>query len=145
MRLNKIKYWKVIKSNLKLHDALNILRTQSIEENDMGVHYDYLAIRLGYKLILPNTKVDELLFSIMEMENENWEAIIPDDGKEKLLYKVREMVKNENFLRASHEEINNMSIFDIWNAIDDVVSMLDENAQYRLIKHIIENKLYKKS
>lgn len=139
--MKQIKYWKVVKSNLKLHNALNMLKGQAVE----GHLYDYLAIRFGYKLILPNSKIDELLFSIKEMENENWEAIVPDDGKEELLEKAREMVKEENFLRQSHNQIDNMNISDIWNAIDDVIVCLDDNAKYRIIKHVIENKLYKKA
>ena len=139
--LSKIRYWKAIKSGLKLYDALNMLKAQAIN----GHFYDGLAIRLGYKLILPNVKVDELLFSIKELENENWEAIIPDDGKEELLNKCREMVKDENFLRISHDKIDNMNISDLWNAIDHVITFLDDNAKYCLIKHIIENKLYKKT
>ena len=139
--MKKIKYWKVVKSNLKLHDALNMLKAQAIE----GHLYNYLAIRLGYKLILPDVKIDELLFSIKEMENENWEAIIPDDGKEELLYKIRDLIKNENFLRASYEKIDNMNIADIWNAIDDIITISDDQVKYRLIKTVIENKLYKKA
>lgn len=139
--MKKIKYWKVVKSNLKLHDALNMLKAQAIE----GHLYNYLAIRLGYKLILPDVKIDELLFSIKEMENENWEAIVPDDGKEELLYKIRELVKNENFLRASYEKIDNMNIADIWNAIDDIITISNDQVKYRLIKTVIENKLYKKA
>lgn len=141
MKNRKVKYWKAVKSNLKLYDALNMLKAQAIE----GHFYDYLAIRLGYKLILPDVKIDELLFSLKEMENENWEAIIPDDGKEELLEKAREMVKDANFLRYNHEQINNMDIEDIWNAIDDVITCLDDKVKYRLIKHVIDNKLYKKS
>ena len=139
--MKQIKYWKAVKSNLKLHDALNMLKGQAVE----GHLYDYLAIRLGYKLILPNAKIDELLFSINEMENESWEAIVPDDGKEELLKKAREMVKEENFLRYNYNQIDNMDISDIWNAIDDFIVCLDDNVKYRLIKHIIENKLYKKA
>ena len=141
MRNRKVKYWKAIKSNLRLHDALNMLKAQAIE----GHFYDYLAIRLGYKLILPDVKIDELLFSLKEMENENWEAIIPDDGKEELLEKAREMVKDAHFLRLSNDKIDNLDMSSLWNEIDNVLIMLDDNAKYRLIKHVIENKLYKKS
>lgn len=137
----KVKYWKAVKSNLKLHDALNMLKTQAIQ----GHFYDYLAIRLGYKLITPDVKIDELLFSLKEMENENWEAIIPDDGKEELLEKAREMVKDAHFLRMSNDKIDNLDMSGLWNEIDNVLIMLDDNAKYRLIKNVIDNKLYKKA
>lgn len=137
----KVKYWKAVKSNLKLHDALNMLKTQAIQ----GHFYDYLAIRLGYKLITPDVKIDELLFSLKEMENENWEAIIPDDGKEELLEKALEMVKDAHFLRMSNDKIDNLDMSGLWNEIDNVLIMLDDNAKYRLIKNVIDNKLYKKA
>lgn len=138
--MKKVKYWKAVKSNLKLHDALNMLKSQAVE----GHLYDYLAIRLGYKLILPE-RIDELLFSIREMENENWEAIVPDDEQEEILYKVRDLVKNEHCLKFSYNRIDNMDISDIWNELNDIIVNLDAKSKYRIIKKIIENKLYKKS
>lgn len=139
MNINKVKYWKVVKSDLKLHDALNMLKGQAIQ----GTLYKNLAIRLGDKIIFPNTNANELLFSIKEMESNYWEAIIPDDGMEELLYKTRELVKNEHFLPNSHASIDNMSMNDIFHAIHCRLNTLDERTKYRIIKHIIENKLYK--
>lgn len=141
MNINKVKYWKVVKSDLKLHDALNMLKAQAIN----GTLYTNLAIRLGNKTILPNTNTNELLFSIKEMESNYWEAIIPDDGMEELLYKTRELVKNEHFLHANYNQIDNMDMSSLWSEINRFLIGLDNNAKYRLIKHIIENKLYKKS
>ena len=141
MNIDKVKYWKVVKSDLKLHDALNMLKAQAIN----GTLYTNLAIRLGNKIILPHTNTNELLFSIKEMESNYWEAIIPDDGMEELLYKTRELVKNEHFLPNSHASIDNMGMNDIFRAIYYHLNALNDQAKYRIIKHIIENKLYKKS
>jgi hypothetical protein len=37
-----------------------------------------------------------------------------------------------------------MSISDLYHALIDVMNILDDRNKYRLAKHIIENKLYKK-
>ena len=139
--MKKIKYWKTIKDGLDLQTALNMYRAQSVE----GHLYDYLAIKLGYKIFEPGYLNKDEKFTIDEVFSNKWEVIVPDDGKEELLLKTREIVKNENFLRANYNRIDNMSISDIWNEINNVLIMLDEKSKYRLIKYIIENKLYKKA
>lgn len=141
MRYRKVKYWNVVADNLDIKTAVRMLKAQAVH----GRQYEYLAIRLKYKVFDPGTNMDKIELPIEEVLSDKWEAIIPDDGKEELLNKAREMVKDENFLRISHDRIDNMNISDLWNAIDDVITLLDDNAKYRLIKHIIENKLYKKT
>lgn len=139
--MKKVKYWKTVKDGLDLQTALNMYRAQAVE----GCLYDYLAIKLGYKIFEPGYLNKDEKFTIEEALSNKWEVIIPDDGKEELLLKTREIVKNENFLRANYNRIDNMSISDIWNEINDVLIMLDEKSKYRLIKHVVENKLYKKA
>ena len=139
--MKKIKYWKTVKDGLDLQTALNMYRAQAVE----GRLYDYLAIKLGYKIFEPGYLSKDEKFTIEEALSNKWELIVPDDGKEELLLKTRELVKNENFLRANYNRIDNMSISDIWNEINNVLIMLDEKSKYRLIKNIVENKIYKKA
>jgi len=139
--MKKIKYWKTVKDGLDLQTALNMYRAQEVE----GCRYDYLAIKLGYQIFEPGYLSKDEKFTIDEALSNKWELIVPDDGKEELLLKTRELVKNENFLRVNYNRIDNMSISDIWNEINNVLIMLDEKSKYRLIKNIVENKLYKKA
>ena len=139
--MKKIKYWKTVKDGLDLQTALNMYRAQAVE----GHLYDYLAIKLGYKIFEPGYLNKDEKFTIDEAFSNKWEVIVPDDGNEELLLKTREIVKNENFLRANYNRIDNMDISDIWAEINNVLIMLDEKSKYRLIKYIIENKLYKKA
>ena len=141
MRRCKVKYWKTVKDGLDLQTALNMYRAQEVE----GHRYDYLSIKLGYQIFEPGYLSKDEKFTIEEALSNKWELIVPDDGKEELLLKTRELVKNENFLRANYNRIDNMSISDIWNEINNVLIMLDEKSKYRLIKNIVENKLYKKA
>ena len=96
--MKKIKYWKTIKDGLDLQTALNMYRAQSVE----GHLYDYLEIKLGYKIFEPGYLSKDEKFTIEEALSNKWELIVPDDGKEELLLKTREIVKNENFLRANY-------------------------------------------
>ena len=141
MRYRKVKYWKVVKSNLNVTEAINILKAQAIQ----GHLYDYLAIRLKHRLFEPGSNPNNEKFSLLEAFSNEWEALVPDDGKEELLEKARELVKDTHILHASDVAINNMDLSTLWNEIDNVLIMLDENAKYRLIKNVIENKLYKKA
>lgn len=142
----KVKYWKVVKDNLDINTALQIFAAQAIE----GHLYDYLAIRYKYRIFEPDSiTVTEIKnkerFSIDEATSDNWEAIVPDDGMEELLEKARDIVKDSHFLRMSDDKINNLDMNALWNEIDNVLIMLDEKSKYRLIKHVVENKLYKKA
>ena len=138
--MKKVKYWKVVADNLDIKTAARMLKAQAIN----GRQYEYLAIRLKYKIFEPGTNMENVELPIGETLSENWEAIIPDDGKEELLYKAQEIVKDAHFLRMSNDKIDNLDLSALWNEIDHVITFLDEKAKYRLIKHIIENKLYKK-
>lgn len=141
MRRCKVKYWKTVKDGLDLQTALNMYRAQEVE----GRQYDYLAIKLGYQIFEPGYLSKDEKFTIEEALSNKWELIVPDDNKEQILFKTREIVKAENFLRVSHERIDNMNISDIWNEMNNILINLDYNSKYRLIEHIIENKLYKKA
>ena len=83
-------------------------------------------------------------FYANEILSHDWEVVIPDDDMEEILSKMRQMYKDEHFTRLTHEKIDNMSISDLYHALIDVMNSLDDRNKYRLAKHIIENKLYKK-
>jgi hypothetical protein len=55
------------------------------------------------------------------------------------------MYKEEHFTGLSFDKIDNMSISDLFHALIDVMSSLDDMNKYRIAKFIIENKAYKKS
>ena len=116
-----IKNWKVVRNGLDSVTAFNMFKAQAIQ----GIGYDLLAIRLHGKVYQPG-------------------IVDTDDGMEESLSKMRQMYKDEHFTRLTHEKIDNMSISDLYHALIDVMNSLDDRNKYRLAKHIIENKLYKK-
>ena len=136
-----IKNWKVIRNGLDSVSAFNMFKAQAIQ----GTGYDLLAIRLHGRVFQPGiVDIDREQFIAKDILSNDWEAIIPDDDMEDLLSKMRQMYKDEHFTRLTYEKIDNMSISDLYNALIDVMNNLDDRNKYRLAKHIIENKIYKK-
>ena len=119
-----IKNWKVVRNGLDSVTAFNMFKAQAIQ----GIGYDLLAIRLHGKVYQPG---------IVDIDRETFYA-------NEILSKMRQMYKDEHFTRLTHEKIDNMSISDLYHALIDVMNSLDDRNKYRLAKHIIENKLYKK-
>lgn len=143
MGYRKIKYWKVLMNGLSLKDALDCFESQSFNK----CKFETLGIRHGSYVYDPNeydiTRLKREKFNYNEIFDNKWEIIIPDDDKEQVLYKCRETIKKENFFRLSHEAIDHMDITALWQELASILQMTDEMTKYRLIKHIIENKLYK--
>lgn len=136
-----IKNWKVVRNGLDSVTAFNMFKAQAIQ----GTGYDLLAIRLHGRVFQPGiVDIDREQFIAKDILSNDWEAIIPDDDMEDLLSKMRQMYKDEHFTRLTYEKIDNMSISDLYNALIDVMNSLDDRNKYRLAKHIIENKIYKK-
>ena len=139
--MHKVKYWKLIKSNLSFTDAMNVLETRMIDNKK----YERVSICLHGRIIDQYDDFRNLKFDYREATSNSWVACIPDSDEENLLYKIRELVKNEHFLDITHDKIDNLDIREIWKEIDKKFFYSDNKILYRLIKHIIDNKLYKKS
>lgn len=139
--MKSIKYWKPVAQNLSLSEAYMVLNRRCYN----ATKYERIGIRLGNKVIDQYDKYDEMTFNLAEATSKCWEVVIPDDNKEDLLYKCREMVKNEHFTGLTNEKIDKMNISDLFNVIMEYCVVCDENVKYRVIKNIIELKLYKKN
>jgi len=137
--MKRIKYWKVVKDGVDIETANNMLKAQAVE----GHLYDRLAVRLkgDGNIYEYGTDLMSRNFTAKVVLHGTWEILIPDDGEEERLDKLRKIVKDENFLTVNHEAIDNMNIDAIWKK---VVDRIDSNkAKYVVIKAIVENKLYK--
>lgn len=138
-----VRNWKPMLNGLSLSEAIKMFKSRTID----GKQYDIVAIRLGYKILQTDAyNIDESMFSVKEITCNNWEIMIPDDGMEVLTNKLRKIVKEEHFSGLNFDKIDNMSIDELWQHIRDwKLNFLDKNGKYRLLKCIIENKLYKNS
>jgi len=141
MRKKVIKNWKVIIPNLDSVTAFKIFKNRTID----GKLYDIIGLRLGWRAFQSDiNSLDNESFSSKEILSDKWEIMLPDDEMEAILYKMRDMYKEEHFSGLSFDKIDNMSISDLYHALIDHMSSLDDMNKYRIAKWIIENKIYKK-
>lgn len=138
-----IKNWKVVQTNVSLSGAIKMFKTRVVN----GQQYDVIGIRCINKLLQTGlNNIDEYPFSAKDITCDSWEILIPDDSMEALTNKLRNIVKEEHFSGLNYDKIDNMSIDELWEHIRDwKLNSLDRNGKYRLLKFIIENKLYKNS
>lgn len=136
-----IKNWKVIQSDLDSVTAFKIFMSRIIDNKS----YDVIGLRLGHRIFQSNINhIGVENFSAQEVLSNKWEIMIPDDNMEEILERMRQLYKNEHIGNIKYQKIDNMSIEDLWDSLVDVMNSLDDCNKYRLAKHIIENKLYKK-
>ena len=139
MRKKVIKNWKVVIPNLDSVTAFKIFNNRVID----GKLYNIVGLRLGHRAFQSDiNSLDNESFSSKEILSDKWEIMLPDDEMETILYKMRDMYKEENFSGLSFDKIDNMSISDLYHALIDVMSSLDDKNKYRIAKWIIENKVY---
>ena len=136
-----IKNWKVVRSELGCVTAFNIFKNRVVN----GRFYDIIGLRLGSRTFQSGiNNIETESFAASEILSDKWEILIPDDNMEEILERMRELYKNEHIGNLKYQKIDNMSIEDLWDSLVDVMNDLDNRNKYRLAKHIIENKLYKK-
>ena len=136
----RIKCWKVAKENVTLKDALTMFKNQSIQ----GTFYNDIGLRFGRRLFQYGVdNIDNESFSIQEMLNNTWEVLIPDDKMEEMTENCRNVLKESHYIGERFQKIDNMSINDMFVSVLNKLIMVSDVVKYRLIKRIIEDKLYK--
>ena len=136
----KIRCWKVAQSNVSLKDALNMFNHRAIN----GTLYNDIALRFGNRIF--QYGVDDIknaAFSIDEMLKNTWEVLIPDDGAEEMTEKCRNILKESHYTGDRFQKIDNMGIKEMFISVFEKLNMTPDVVKYRLIKKIIEDKLYK--
>ena len=136
----RIKCWKVAKENVTLKDALTMFRNRAIQ----GTFYNDIALRFGRRLFQYGVdNIDNESFSVQEMLNNTWEVLIPDDKMEEMTENCRNVLKESHYIGERFQKIDNMSINDMFVSVFEKLTTVSDVVKYRLIKRIIEDKLYK--
>ena len=136
----RIKCWKVIKENVTLKDALAMFKNRAIQ----GTFYNDIALRFGKRLFQYGVdNIDNESFSVQEMLNNTWEVLIPDDKLEEMTENCRNVLKESHYTGERFQKIDNMSINDMFVSVLSKLMTASDIVKYRLIKRIIEDKLYK--
>ena len=136
----KIRCWKVAQSNVSLKEALNMFNHRVIN----GTLYNDIALRFGKRIF--QYGVDDIgneSFSIQEMLNNTWEVLISDDKMEEMTENCRNVLKESHYIGERFQKIDNMSINDMFMSVFEKLTTVSDVVKYRLIKKIIEDKLYK--
>ena len=136
----RIKCWKVAKENVTLKDALVMFKNRAIQ----GTLYNDIALRFGRRIFQYGVdNIDNESFSIQEMLNNTWEVLIPDDKMEEMTENCRNVLKESHYIGERFQKIDNMSINDMFVSVLEKLTTVSDVVKYRLIKRIIEDKLYK--
>ena len=135
----KIKCWKAASEHeMTLHEALNVLRSlDSLTYPRAGIGHDQYNV-------MEMDECREKNFSMGEVLAKSWKVYIPDTNAEEMLAKCRQIIKDEHFTGLKFDKIDNMTISELFSYICyNTLSNTSDNVKYRLIKKIIEDKLYK--
>jgi len=136
----KIRCWKVAQNNVSLKDALNMFNHRSIN----GVLYDDIGLRFGNRIF--QYGVDDIKsasFSVDELLKNTWEVLVPDDGAEEMTENCRKVLKESHYTGERFQKIDNMTINEMFVSVFAKLKLTSDVVKYRIIKKIIEDKLYK--
>ena len=136
----KIHCWKVAKSNVSLNEALSMYNNRAIN----GVLYNDIALSFGKRIF--QYGVDDIrsaAFAIDEMLKNTWDVLVPDDGAEEMTENCRKVLKESHYTGERFQKIDNMTINDMFVSVFSKLNLAPDVVKYRIIKKIIEDKLYK--
>ena len=135
--MKHIRNWKPIAYGISTADAVNVLCTQRYENNEGP-------------FVIQSEKTMRMILTYDGQEHINikeagstWVILVPDTGKEERDNKVRQMLKDANCTRLKYDKIDNMTLDEMWDYIND--SLLDDDKKYKMIKYFCEAQIYKKT
>ena len=109
-----------------------------------GVLYDNIALRFGKHIFQYGVDdINSAAFSVDEMLKNTWEVLIPDDGAEEMTENCRKVLKESHYTGERFQKIDNMTINDMFVSVFSKLNLAPDVVKYRIIKKIIEDKLYK--
>lgn len=124
-------YYKAAKSNLSFNEAID------------SFMYGYI-IRLGDCILNPkDINIDDITFSINQINSNNWEIVDIDYDMMYKLNEVKDIMRNINLdidSRFYNEEKMNISSY--WDLFEKQFVWNDSNLQYEFMKFYANN--YKK-
>ena len=117
-------YYKATKSNLSFNEAID------------SFIYGYNIIRLGDLTLNPkDINIDDITFSINQINSNNWEIVDIDYDMMDKLNEVKDIMRNINLdidSRFYNEEKMNISSY--WDLFEEQFVWNDSNLQYEFMK-----------
>ena len=124
-------YYKVTKSNLSFNEAID------------SFMYGYI-IRLGDCILNPkDINIDDITFSINQINSNNWEIVDIDYDMMDKLNEVKDIMYNINLdIDSRFYDEEKMNISSYWDLFEKQFVWNDSNLQYEFMKFYANN--YKK-
>ena len=125
-------YYKVTKSNLSFNEAID------------SFIYGYNIIRLGDWILNPkDINIDDITFSINQINSNNWEIVDVDYDMMYKLNEVRDIMRDINLdIDSRFYDEEKMNISSYWDLFEKQFVWNDSNLQYEFMKFYANN--YKK-
>ena len=125
-------YYKVTKSNLSFNEAID------------SFIYGYNIIRLGDWILNPkDINIDDITFSINQINSNNWEIVDIDYDMLYKLNEVKDIMRNINLdIDSRFYDEEKMNISSYWDLFEKQFVWNDSNLQYEFMKFYANN--YKK-
>lgn len=136
--MSKVRNWQIIRSDVNIAEALEILGNQEMKPYGHGI---FAIQHSKTRRLLDDRNIKNEQISVQECDNK-WMILMPNTDLENKNYKIRELIKSTNASGLTYDKIDNMTIDELWSHI---IRSLNTDQKYRMIKLYIENNIFKKS
>ena len=135
----KIRCWKAICTECSLQSAIELCNKNKWTEETN----DRIGIGLNKYAVIEDFEIPDHTFSSKDILNNNWAIYVPDTNAEQITEKCRQILKESHFIDARHQKIDTMNIQEMFYEITEKLLHYSDNVKYKLIKKLLEEKLYK--
>ena len=138
-----IRNWKEIKSNVDIKTALDAFYNKICYEQKY--YAKEIAIKntdTGKFLSSDNVNILKVQFTTLEITNNHWSILIPDNDEEQKNFKIRQLVKNSNWSGLKWDKIDCMTVNELF---DHCMNHMSDEQKYKIMKEFFENRWFMKS
>lgn len=137
-----IRNWKEIKSNVDIKTALDAFYNKTYNDQINVKEIAINNIDTGKFLSTENTNILKVQFTSLEITNNHWSILIPDNDEEQKNFKIRQLVKNSNWSGLKWDKIDCMTINELFN---HCMNHMSNEQKYKIMKEFFENGWFMKN
>lgn len=131
-----IRNWKEIKSNVDIKTALDAFYNKTYNDQINVKEIAINNIDTGKFLSTENTNILKVQFTSLEITNNHWSILIPDNDEEQKNFKIRQLVKNSNWSGLKWDKIDCMTINELF---DHCMNHMSNEQKYKILKEFFES------
>jgi hypothetical protein len=127
-------YYKVSKSNLSFNEAIEAFKNKNVIRNGAyGIKYDPSEV-----------KIEDLKFSVNEIQSNNWNILVRDNEMNEKLEEIRDIMREMNLnIDSRFFFISRMNIDDYWTLFESQFLTGKDNLLYDVMKWFYYNRYNK--